>query len=348
MKVNYYFFVIAVLTLISGCGARRDRIVVPNTSNDYYIRSVLVLEEELEDDPDNLELIKLQLSYYKNLNWPLSALSAVDRASDFVTVDPDIKDYTLDFYKVNALHREILTVLESLEKINALSDEEQNLKIKSLVHFGRFDEAQNEIDQILQDPGPGDHLLVGQIYSFNRNIPLSLYHYYKAYSLGVRDSLLVFDFAYDLADVGYYQNTREILEAHDQFLKYQDIKFLYANTLLNSGDYRRGIATLKELGTRRAFFTLSDWYQRQNVFDSAVYFANQVVQNDSSDIGALMKVGRIFENRGFFTRSLNYYNTVLKIDSTYSEARDQIAIVNRKIAYLRRIREQEEEVSNPE
>lgn len=99
-----------------------------------------------------------------------------------------------------------------------------------------------------------------------------------------------------------------------------------------------------EAGDIEAGEELVNYFGNVEMYDSMIYYSTQVLNKDSTNMKALEAKAVSFDRKGYFASSLMYYNQMLAIDSLNKEALEGIGKVNRKIAYLRKLREQREAI----
>ncbi|MCV9386442.1 tetratricopeptide repeat protein [Reichenbachiella ulvae] len=94
-----------------------------------------------------------------------------------------------------------------------------------------------------------------------------------------------------------------------------------------------------EKGKVQAGEELASYYLTALQYDSALWCATKILETDSTHLDALLMKGEVFDQRGYYTSSLQYYDIVLSLDSLNEEALEGQRKVNGKIAYLRQIKE---------
>ena len=87
---------------------------------------------------------------------------------------------------------------------------------------------------------------------------------------------------------------------------------------------------------------LAEHHRTQGSWDSAGYYAQALVAVDSTEIEGWRILARMADTRYRYADATRYYNQILGLDSTDQLARDELAIVARKVAYLRRRRAQQD------
>jgi tetratricopeptide (TPR) repeat protein len=83
-------------------------------------------------------------------------------------------------------------------------------------------------------------------------------------------------------------------------------------------------------------------YYVENVFDSAIVFADSLLSIDQNNTEAMNIKGKSLERINRFNEALDEFERIVLIDSTDIAARKEIDNLNRKIAYLRKIQQEYE------
>jgi len=95
-----------------------------------------------------------------------------------------------------------------------------------------------------------------------------------------------------------------------------------------------------------ATLALSQLWAQQKRFDSARHYANQALQQDSLNLTAHLNSARLYTQRYRYNAAINAYNLALRIDSTSQLVLTEKADVQRKLAYLRNLRAQQDSAAN--
>jgi len=79
----------------------------------------------------------------------------------------------------------------------------------------------------------------------------------------------------------------------------------------------------------------------KQLYDSAIHYSLKILQTDSTDLQSLWILGKAYDKKYYYSRASFYFQKTYLIDSTFRNVNQEITDLNRKIAYLRRIREQQ-------
>ena len=86
------------------------------------------------------------------------------------------------------------------------------------------------------------------------------------------------------------------------------------------------------------------YWKGQERYDSMYYYADYLIRQDSLSVNGLLAKAYVFDKRGYYQSARNLYQKVLEIDSNHAVALEEIPKVDRKIAYLRQLRQRKESV----
>lgn len=87
---------------------------------------------------------------------------------------------------------------------------------------------------------------------------------------------------------------------------------------------------------------LADYHRKQGNWDSATYYANLILNVDSTYKEAYRIHARVADAQYRYSSATLWYTQLLGLDSTDQIAQSELANVQRKVAYLRRLRAQQD------
>ena len=335
-----------IVLLLSSCQYLRpeeDRIEEPKVDLVFYRKTVKELEDRLNADPSNLKLIELQLSYYERLGWPDEALNAVNRAQKSLKNDPILIRKMADFYYVNSHYDALNNLVEDFASTFLLPNWAEKYRIESLIGTGKYDQATNMLRRYLASNVEEDNEWGAYQYLALKDSLLALYHFNKAaksdYPLISNGTYLSLLFSNGL----YVEVINTLEDRPDSVEVSHEVAYMKAISLDNMNRRSEAKAVLLQQMDRLAIFQLSDWYAEENKWDSSHLLLNRILMDEPNDLAALWAKAEIDERRGWLSMSLNSFNSIKQIDSTYLDVTNRVDILNRKIAYLRKIRGAQEQ-----
>lgn len=335
-----------MLCLLWACELRpeEDRIRIPQVTSDFYEKAASRLDEQLEKDPENEDLIKLQLSYFEKLNWPKNAIRCIRRARNVLDLEPVTAKQYADFYVKNEWFEDLLQLRDDLGRRYETPDWMWHYQIKAANQVGRKSEAKALLRSYFTLPrSTQDHFFGGKEYLRSGDSLLSLYHLQKAKKGLQSNSEFVRVYVPLAYRSGAYKEILDIVDANDE--QTIDISLPYkARSLYALGETGAAKSMLWSIPVKGNLETLCAWYLKEQKLDSSVICLERILLLNPNDINVLWRKGKIEERRGWLYRAAAAFEQVLEIDSTHVAAKESLEVVNRKIAYLRRIREAEQEI----
>ena len=80
------------------------------------------------------------------------------------------------------------------------------------------------------------------------------------------------------------------------------------------------------------------------MWDSAAFVLQRIVLKDTANRKPIWKLGRLYEERGLLFRSLQYFETLIDLNPNDTIAQQKIDLIQRKIAYLQRLKFEENKI----
>ncbi len=337
---------IALLFFLIACDLRptQDRIRIPLVTASFYENAATRLGDELENDPGNTSLVKLQLSYYEKLDWPPDAEVCINRARVVLDLNPIIAKKYADFYVKNEQFESLLQLRDDLSERYETPDWMWRYQISAANEVGRWEEAKMYLRSYFTFPrSDQDHFFGGREYLVAGDSLLGLYHLQKVKKnlKGSSDFVKLYvPLAYHS---GAYEEVLNIIDEYDD--KTVDVTLPYkALSLYALGNGDAAKRMLWSIPVRDNLETLHSWYLKEQKLDSSLICLDRMLIKDPNDIEILLRKGKIDDRRGWLYRAASSFKQILVIDSTHSEAKESLDLVNRKIAYLRRIREADQDI----
>ena len=94
-------------------------------------------------------------------------------------------------------------------------------------------------------------------------------------------------------------------------------------------------------------YRIADLYLLEKKWDSAHHYINRLIDKDSVNKEAWLKKAMIYEDQGWLTYSLNYFDHVTYLYPGDTVAIKRAALIRRKIAYLQRLRFEKNQLPLP-
>jgi tetratricopeptide (TPR) repeat protein len=97
-----------------------------------------------------------------------------------------------------------------------------------------------------------------------------------------------------------------------------------------------------EPGRTRSYNGLANSFYAQGKYDSALFYAGQALEMDSTVVYSHLIKARALAKRYYYKDAVQEYEHILSMDSTYTIAGDELEKLDRKIAYLRSLKKYNE------
>lgn len=91
------------------------------------------------------------------------------------------------------------------------------------------------------------------------------------------------------------------------------------------------------------YYALSNTFYKSNRHDSSLYYAKKVVELDSQFLEAKITMARALNAQRDFQEAIAVYQSILRQDSTYNIASEELADLQRKVAYLWQLEQRKKE-----
>jgi tetratricopeptide (TPR) repeat protein len=337
-----YLIYISFLFLACKLDPSYHAIEVPEVSG---VSTMMNEENRWERSSGNLSSLKTQLSYYQKKGWPEGSEASVRVAEKYLYRDKLFFIYCIDYHRSKGNYARVLSLLNVQGPATEENESLLRLRIEALVGVGEDKQADQLIKKYASVYSGLDHqLFLAQQRSKMGQEVLALYHFHQAQQLGADTKLLVENYVPLLMKYGYWQKAELLLE---RLLEQQEPSFEYPERLAEvywkQGKREQATGILKTHLEREHLFTLSGWFRESRKWDSAYWAMERILVQNPQDLSALTEKGDIDQDRGYFYRARNIYRSVLEQDSTYQPAVQQLDLVQRKIAYLQKIREQKQD-----
>ncbi|NQZ78004.1 MAG: tetratricopeptide repeat protein, partial [Ekhidna sp.] len=257
----------------------------------------------------------------------------------------------ITYYVQHEQHELLLGLIDRWIEEYDLKEEYMLLYIKSLVSSSNRKQASLELRQYLvQNQSAEDLLFAADQYLQIGDTAMAVFCLGKIHGEFPRDPLM-WPYGFALVRLGYPELGLQVLKEYlEEENGNADLILSYAVLLDQSGRNSEARDVIKPLVTVRdtATFLLADWYLKNRKWDSAGYVLNDLIQKDSSNRKPIWKAGRLYEDQGWFSTSMRYYEYLVELDSLDTLASQRIDLIQRKIAYLQRLKFEESKITTIE
>lgn len=351
--------ILCLSVILFGCEQHsKDAIVeYPYEQNPKVILAYLDdLESSHQDDPD---FFYQKAKAHTELSQYLQAERAIKKA---IKLNPSVSSYHLLHGEIQHAAGNSKEAIESLlvaEKLGEKVQELYSLLATEYLKIGELEKAKASVNRLLSlKPDPFGYNLQGEVLLESKDTLSAITSFKKAISIDLQYKQSV------LHLLRIYKNQQN-LDARSALLSQvindevrdKDLLFEQAEYLVDAKAYDSAIYTYRKVMEdstavdRKWFFALSNVYYLNENYDSSRYFADRIYRRDTTDLEAGIIVARSLDKLREFERAITLYENMLKSDSTFNFAREELDLLRRKVAYLwqleQRRREREELIKNP-
>lgn len=333
-------FILGGLIVLLGCGGPVNYPIESNQrAMPDYDQLLEEVNQRIEKDR-SLDLIYKKLYYSHQLGWPQDVREDIRYLIMRQGLDYELYQYALDFYASSAWHEELLGLVDSWLRHHPASLQDYRWKVVALRGLGKEEEAKSFLWSLMENAeGSEDLMLAGKTYMDIGDTTRAMYAFARLAKVQPTEPVLMAHYVPLLLEQGYDDRVRELLiHQRDQVEGFKD-QLNLAKALYQLGEPEEAIATLTAIDRPEAFLQLSDWYWSEKNWQEALTYADKLIAVDSSRL-SLMRKAAILEDRGWLNDALSLYRIVETQHPQDSIAGTRAEQVERKIAYLRRLREE--------
>ncbi len=107
------------------------------------------------------------------------------------------------------------------------------------------------------------------------------------------------------------------------------------------------VADSPTLDKTEVYQELKDWYFQHRVYDSVIFYANRILEQEPNDKEPMLTLARVYDQRRSYQRAIQAYEQIISLDSMQQEdihkiAHQELDQLKRKVAYLWKKQQEEE------
>ena len=337
-----------IIVIFGICCQKIDNqeIIVPELTSDFYSEALFDINKKLISDADNDKLVRQKLFYCERLDWPITCLSALEYEKRRVGMTSQLAENYIRYF-IN--HKQFDLLGDFIDRWNAqydLYEKNQKSFIQGLIYSEQFPRAQLHLRNFLSKSLDTASLaFASRQYLAIGDTILGVYYLSKLQS-SAGDHSLMYLYGDILFDLGQYERAYEVVET---YRKHHQLGFektiAIAKHYSSSGYLNSAINILRPYSYQDTVsFFISELYLKSYKFDSSIIYLDSILIKDPLNVKAIWKKGRAYEDRGWFSYAINLFEDIIEIDTGYEKAKKRINLIQRKIAYLQR---QKQEANRP-
>ncbi len=340
-----YRALICILVLAGCSDHQRYPISEVSVGPDYYLTALKAINSEIRDKPKDVLLRKKRLFINQKLRWPEEADDDLNFIISNAGLDQEVYLYGQDYFRTHHLYEKMLDYVAHWEELNGFSGDNLQWRVIALSGLGREKEAQNHLWDLIQvsKEDPEKLTFAARTYLKMQDTTRALYAFSNLSRADSDHPSVLHTYVPLLLEHNQFEEAGKVLERLQISVDDAEGQMLAAKTLYELGRSEQAHSRLRVLKSLEVYYQRAIWYKQDNQWDSATYYLDLVIQQDSSS-RALLAKAEIFENQGYLNQSYALSSLVFEKDSTNSIAEEMARNVGRKIAYLRSLREREKRI----
>ncbi len=344
MKWHSSFALFTISILINCNLVSSEKIVVPKLSEDFYVSALQKVEEELDAKPENRAFNEQRIYYCERLGWPLDCITSLHQLKRLDGMSSQLASFYAEYYAKNSPTKDLITFIDQWDNDFQLKEQYQEHIIKGLVQTGQLKRASNHLHHFLMDNSRSEAIAFGsQQYLNMQDTTMTLFLLSRLQKIDPSHDLmyLLASLLFEAREnkrasiaMNYYRRTHSLNQA-------QAIEI--ANYYIRAELYSNAIALLKPFCCKQdtTAYLLSTLYSRQNKFDSSIMYLDSLIFNNPEAIKPRWKKAQLYEERGWYSYATQLFAEIVFIDSSRVDAKNRIKVIQRKIAYLQRQKQEQ-------
>ncbi len=282
-------------------------------------------------------------------------------------------------YEAKKLKDSKMAIIQALQ-LDSTNTDYRFLFARILAAQGQYNEAIQQASMVdLVDRSPKVILFLLESYSIIGDLDKAAEYGEKATEMEIATPAVMVPLAKSILATGDTALTLSTLSDIVENTSNQEAQLLMIDILISLGNYNQAMLLLKKnLGgdpnNREHMKLLGNLYLQQEkadsalifyksalsdqsdpelylniaeamlvkqLYDSAIHYSSKILNTDSTNLQSLWILGKAYDKKYYYSRASFYFQKTYLIDSTFRNVSKEIIDLNRKIAYLRRIREQQ-------
>ena len=353
----FLYFVLVIL-LNGACAPQpSDEIPeLPTFDQEYYRYALTSVEEVLAQQPNNAE------AYYQRAKLLLQqervneALTDIEQAIDIDGHEPRYRLASAQALLRKGQNREAFREAEWVLKKSGPSAVVYETLAEASLRSNYFGEASQYSDNalMLSPSNYQNYYRKGKALARQGKAQAAEKNLLKSLTLGAEPTEAYGVLVDMYMEANNYQNARrymdKILAASPagNSIKFQQARILRMTGATDSAKVL--LYQLKQDSTMEATLVLrelQDLHYQANYFDSALYYAQQVLAHQPHEKESMLAAARVYDRKRRYQQAIRQYEQIMALDSLQQENVHQEAVaeldkLRRKVAYLWRQKQQEE------
>ena len=334
-------FLCVLFSLISCDGRKEYLIQVPEVTHITSESILTDLANRAIDNPESDRLIKQQLYFCEQLGWPIRCEQVLEVAKEKWGLTESLLDQSIAYYLKHDEYQYVEDLLKGAFETRSRMEARIQIAFKNnrpdLALIDRYKE---------QYPDLQSYVILANGFLLNADTIQATEAFTSVLHLDATHDVLL-KYVPILESQGRLEECILITENQLVNRSNLDLSFNLARYYYISDQDSIGLAMMRKIDTEKAHQQLASWFIEQTLWDSGLTYLDKLLVAQPENPAYLLRKAETLEAKGWVTPSLPYYERALAIDSLNAELADHVNIVRRKVAYLRRLREQENQPLPP-
>ncbi|MGD1893609.1 MAG: tetratricopeptide repeat protein [Cyclobacteriaceae bacterium] len=329
---------------------------VPAFDEEYYTYALTAVEEVIQDDPDNAEAHFRRAKLLLQQNKTNNALASIRKAIEINGDEPTYYLASARALLLKGQNREAVRSAKLAQSKGGALIEVYDVLAEASINSNYYDDALRYSDSaMLYAPkNPRNYFRKGKALVMLEDTVAAEQSLLKSLELG-GDAVEVYGVL-----VEFYMNTENYERAKSYMEKIlsqpgnaQDSRLLLqqARILRQTGYEDSARVVLYQLKNKKksvpVFRELQELHLQNRYYDSATFYAEQVLAIQPNDKQTMLSLARIQDRRRNYSRAIKQYEAILELDSLQQQnihqlAKQELDDLRRKVAYLWRKKQEEE------
>ena len=343
MRIVFLFCVL--LSVVSCSRSERERIIVPKLHAGFYSDALSQIDLSLKRDPSNTKLLQQKVYYCEQLDWPTNCLSALDQTKATFGMSNQLVEQYIQYYISHDRYDPLVELIEQWNKEYDLINDYHQAYIRGLVVTGHALRARVELRRYLTtNTSLDDFVFAASQYLSVRDTLMATYFLGKVHTVDQTHPLM-FDYGKILVTLGYLDKGYQIIDTYDISITDDMLTLQVASFYATAEEWQKARNSLRPIvDTEPLAYLMADWYKKETLWDSAMMYIDPILDRDSLNQRAWWEKASIYEERGWLSYSLPFYEKARELAPTDSTVIKRIDLIQRKLAYLQRKKFEESKV----
>jgi len=307
------------------------------------------IDRELKAKPNDGDLLKRRVNYLEISDWPKGSEKAILEALVVLPEDGELHYQKGHYYFSLDRLEQARNSLVQAGDLGYLTADYFLVFTKVLLRSGDSDEALKQINrfQHLDPNNYRSHHMKGKIFYGQRDTLQALASFEQAFKMYKNDdelNLQLLDLYLTQKDTINFNSVLKRMTRDDSgwLMKVALLKQDHNLPYHAIQDFKKVVSMNPQNLLARGYLT--DAYFRLNNYDSAIRHSRIITSLDSTNLQSRLIRARSYGLKYNYSAAIGEYQRLLTIDSTYVNASEELNTIYRKVAYLRRLKEEQESI----